>query len=281
MSNPDPNVFAQFMAQQAAQATPTPEQTTIPTPAVIAPTVNPALVDPTAAAQAAAYQAFLAQQQAPPVPAAPPGVDPAQYAAFLAAQQAPAAPVHAAPVTPVAAPAAAQFVAPPVNPYGTPSGGTDPFDDPAPPRPRGARLDDMAGRLLIIIPKGMDKGKSTEADGSVSSYDRMTADVVVLDGGPMPYGGKPNGRPPIPHDKVAEIPYRQTAMFISGTALISQARLAWEKRQRGEPGMVIGRLGWGEQPADPRFQAPWILLKATDADKDVARRYLATIDPFA
>lgn len=287
----DPNPFAAFMATQQQ----TPETVTTPAPVTVAPTTNPALVDPAAAQQAAQYAAWQAQQLAaqqaalaaaavpvappapPAAPALPPGVDPAMYAAFMAAQQA----AQVAPVT-VATPAPpAQFVQPPANPYGAPSGGTDPFDDPAPPRPRGPRLEEMSGRLLLVIPKGMDKGKGTDDKGNATEYDRMTADVIVLDGGPMAYGGKPTGRPPVPHDKVGQIPWREVGMYITGKAIISQARDAWAKRQRNEPGMVVGRLGYGEQPADPKFQAPWVLEKATPADKDIARAYLATIDPFA
>ena len=287
MTTPNP-----FLAYQQ------PSSETTPAPVSVSPTQNPATVSPTVADPAAQYAAFLAAQQvqaaaaqvapAPVAPPAPP-VDPA-YAAWLASQQATAAAPVAPPAPPVdpayAAFLASQqqppgFVPPAPMPGGAPSAGTDPFDDPAPPRPKGPRLDDMAGRLLLVIPKGMDKGKSTEADGTTSTYDRMTADVIVLDGPPMPYGGKPNGRPPTPHDRVAPIPHREVAMYVSAKAIISQAREAWEKRQRGEPGMVLGRLGYGEQPSDPKFQAPWVLDKATDADRAVARQYLATIDPFA
>lgn len=289
-----PNPFAAY--QQ-------PTSETTPPPVSVSATQNPATVSPTVADPAAQYAAWLASQQAPApapvVPAAPPVVP--AYAAWLASQQAPAAPVApSAPPAPPAAPAppayaaflasqqaapaaAAQFippVAPATNGAGAPVG-SDPFDDPAPPRPKGPRLDDMYGRLLIVIPKGMDKGKSTETDGTVSTYDRMSADVIVLDGQPMPYGGKPNGRPPTPHDRVAPIPHREMAMYISAKAIISQAREAWAKRQRGEPGMVLGRLAYGEQPSDPKFQAPWVLDRATDADRAIARAYLATIDPFA
>lgn len=279
------NPFAQY-------TNPVPNAT--PAPVTVAPTQNPATVSPSAADQAAQYQAFLAEQErirlaaaaqvapvAPPAPPAAPVMDP-QYAAFLAHQAAQQQAAQVAPVPPVATPAAlaAQFVQPPM-PAGTPaSGGTDPFDDPAPQRPKGPRLEEMYGRLLLIMPKGMDKGRGKDSEGKPTEYDRMTADVVILDGGPIAFGGDPNGRPPVPHNQVAQLPHRNAAMFISSGGLISQSRDAWAKRQRGEPGMVIGRLGVGEKK-DPRFQAPWILEKATDADKALARAYLATIDPFA
>lgn len=269
---------------------PAPTQETTPPPVTMNPTQNPATISPTVADPAAQYQAWLASQaaaaQVAPAPVAAPPVDPA-YAAFLASQQAapaaPAAPpVAAAPVDPqYAAWLASQQAAPTPNGATSPVG-TDPFDDPAPPRPKGPRLDDMYGRLLIVIPKGMDKATSTDDDGKKTEYDRMTADVIILDGpSPMPYGGQPNGRPPTPHDRVAPIPHREVGMYISAKAIISQSRDAWAKRQAGQPGMVLGRLNYGEKPANPKMSAPWVLDKATDADRVIARAYLATIDPFA
>lgn len=264
----------------AAYAQPT--TPTQPAPVTVAPTQNPATVSPSAADQAAAYQAFLAEQariqaQAAAAQAAPaaPVADP-QYAAFLLAQQQAQA-AGAAPMAPAAAP---QFLAPPPQPAAQPSGGTDPFDDPAPQRPKGPRLEEMYGRLILIMPKGMDKGKGTDSEGKPTEYDRMTADVVVLDGGPIAFGGDPGGRPPVPHDQVGQVPFRNVAMYISAKGIISQCREAYAKRQRNEPGMVIGRLTVGEKK-NPAHQAPWLLDKATDADKAIARQYLATIDPFA
>jgi hypothetical protein len=256
-------------------------------------------VSPGATDQAAQYAAFLAQQeqmrqqaaqaaqlaaQAPVAPTPTPAMDP-QYAAFLASQQPAAAPMQAAPVYPAAAPMMAppqapQFLAPPGMPAAPTSGGTDPFDDPAPQRPKGPRLEEMYGRLLIIIPKGMERVSGKDSDGKPNEYDRMTADVVVLDGGPIAFGGDPNGRPPVPHDQLAQVPHRNVAMFLSAKGIISQCRDAWAKRQRGEPGMVLGRLTVGERK-NPQHQPPWLLDKATEADRALGRAYTAAIDPFA
>lgn len=240
---------------------PAPETVTTPAPVTIPPTQNPATVDPGAAAQAAAFAAWQAEQAAKAAAAAAPPaapVDP-QYAAFLAAQAAQAA----APVAP-AAPAS-----------------NDPFDDPAPQRPRGPRPQELYGRLVLIIPKLVEKVPSQDEKAPAGTMvDRMTADVIVLDGGPLHYGGKPEKLPPIPHDKVAQIPFRQASMYVSAVGVISQCRDALAKRERGEPGMVVGRWMTGQQ-SDPRKQPPYLLEKATDADKALARQYLATVDPFA
>lgn len=192
--------------------------------------------------------------------------------------------------TPAPAPATTPAVAPatvaapvPAPPAATPGGDVDPFDDPAAQRPRGPRLREMYGRLLLVIPTKLEENRPTQfknPDGTVQTQDRMTADVVVLDGPPINYGGRPEEIPPIPHDKVGEIPFRQRAMFISAAGLISQCREALAKKvSQGRPGMVLGRLTKGQDTG--KGNPPWILTPATDADKAIGRSYLQTVDPFA
>lgn len=156
---------------------------------------------------------------------------------------------------------------------------SDPFGDPAPQAPRGPRLQEMAGRLILITPKLVERVLSRDPARAGQYDNRMTCDVVILDGGPVNYGGKPEGRPPTQHDKVAQVPHRNRDMYVSSVGLVSQSREALEKRQKGEPGMVLGRLGYGEQ-SDPTKSAPWLLIPATEADRVLARAYLATVDPF-
>lgn len=158
-------------------------------------------------------------------------------------------------------------------------GGADPFanSDPAPQAARGPRLRDIYGRLLILIPHKVETvpnrlGKPGE------TQDRMTADVIVLDGGTLHYGGKPEEMPPVPHDKVAQAPVKFDRMFISSVSLISQARNALEARRTGKPGMVLGRLGKGEDTG--KGNPPWLLAKATEEDKTLGRAWLASNDPF-
>lgn len=109
----------------------------------------------------------------------------------------------------------------------------------------------------------------------------MTADVIILDGGPIAFGGAPEDVPPRPHTQTAQVPHKNTRMFVSAVGLISQCREALaKKRDTGVPGMVLGRLGVGEAK-DPGQNAPYILTPPTDADKAIARQYLAAQDPFA
>lgn len=160
-----------------------------------------------------------------------------------------------------------------------PFGGADPFGDPAPQAPRGPRLRDMYGRLLLIIPIKLEEGLPNRLQAG-TTQDRLTADVIVLDGGPISFGGRPEAQPPVPHDKTEATPRKSPRMFISAVGLISQCREALAKRLRGEPGMVLGRLSTGTAKEQGQ-NAPYLLIPATDADKAIARQYLASVDPFA
>jgi hypothetical protein len=189
----------------------------------------------------------------------------------------PAAPV-AAPPAPVAAPAAPAPAAPaaPTATYDN----SDPFDAPAPQEPKGPRIRDLYGRLLLIVPRKLEENiPNTREAGKFQ--DRMTADVVVLDGGTLHFGGTPEKTPPTPHTKTVELPYKRPRMYISAVGVISQCRVALAKIvTEGKPGMVLGRLGVGEAK-DATSNAPYLLTLPTDADKQIARAYLANVDPFA
>lgn len=189
------------------------------------------------------------------------------------------APAIAAPFTPAAAPVAPVAMAP-VAPVAQPYGGDDPFSGPAPQAPRGPRLRDMYGRLILLVPHKLEEGIPNRLGPAGSVQDRLTADVVVLDGGPIAFGGAPEKVPPRPHDKSAAVPHKNARMFISSVGLISQCREAIAKKvTQGQPGMVLGRLGVGEAKGEQA--PPYLLTPPTDADKAVARQYLANVDPFA
>jgi hypothetical protein len=138
----------------------------------------------------------------------------------------------------------------------------------------------MYGRLLLILPRKLEEGLPNRLGPAGSTQDRMTADVIVLDGGPIAYGGAPEKVPPRPHDKSATVPHKNPRMFISSVGLISQCRDALAKKvTTGQPGMVLGRLAVGEAKGDQA--PPYLLTPPTEQDKQVARQYLATVDPFA
>ena len=180
---------------------------------------------------------------------------------------------------PVAIPVAAPVTQPVPDAVAQPFDGGDPFDAPAPQAARGPRVRDMYGRLLLIIPHKLEEGVPNKMDAG-KLQDRMTADVVILDGGPIAFGGAPEKVPPRPHTQQANVPLKNTRQYISSVGLISQCRDALAKKVRtGQPGMVLGRLNVGEAKGDQA--PPYLLTPATDADKAIARAYLATVDPFA
>lgn len=167
----------------------------------------------------------------------------------------------------------------PARPAADPYSGQDPFSGPAPQQPRGPRVRDMYGRLLLVIPHKLEDVPNRLQPGT--TQERMTADVIVLDGGPIAFGGRPEATPPVPHDKTAVIPHKIAKMFLSQRGLISQCREALAKKlTTGQPGMVLGRLAVGES-REVGQNAPYLLTPPTDADKQAARAYLATVDPFA
>jgi hypothetical protein len=193
----------------------------------------------------------------------------------------PVAPAQPAAVATLPPPAAITgvFVAPSTTPTAM-QGGEDPFGAPAPQLPRGPRVRDMYGRLLLITPRLVERVPNT-AEGAApgAMVDRMTADVVILDG-PCPYGGSPEKVPPVPHTKMADVPHRSAGMYISSVGLVSQCREALAKRAANQPGMVLGRLSVGVAKG-PTLNPPYLLTPATEADKVLARQFLASVDPFA
>lgn len=211
-------------------------------------------------------------QQTPPTPPAPqPPAPPAP--------QPPAPPAPQPPTQPAYGP-------PPAQPaYGPPPGQGQPgsgltaeqiasmLGDPAKQAPKGPRLEDLYNRLLIIVPKRLETVNNRLKPGT--TQDRLTANVIVLDGGVLHYGGNPNDRPPRPHDKVTDVPVRFVDMFISSVGLISQTREKLAERLAGTqsfPG-VLGRLGVGEKKGD--FKPPWLLFPVSDEERIWAGQVLA------
>lgn len=196
------------------------------------------------------------------------------------------APVIHASVSPDTMPA----MVPNTTPTGAPlthapdpfAGGDDPFAGPAPQQPRGPRLLDMYGRLLLLVPHLVETVPNRNPGAPAgATQQRMTADVIILDGGPCAYGGQPEKLGGAPHDKTASIPHKSPRMFVSSAGLVSQCREALAKRiTTGTPGMVLGRLKVGV-PKDSTQNPPYLLELPTDADKAIARQYLANVDPFA
>jgi hypothetical protein len=139
----------------------------------------------------------------------------------------------------------------------------DPFSD---ARSGFVKLEDLMGRLILVIPQGIEERPSrlpTARQGDM--YESITADVIVLDG-------------PIT-ELIEEVPMTVEGTFISGSVIVAQL-----KPKVKTQGMVLGRLG--QQPSQTKSFGPaWVLQPPTDADKVLARpaakAYQEQNDPFA
>ena len=188
----------------------------------------------------------------PPVPGyPPPGYPPVPGAYAAPAQTAPPA-QYAAPAAPGTMPGGDSFASPTrvVNVV----------------RPR--IMDFGVGRLLLIKPTKIERQvpAPTSAGEPVKLQDRLTADVVALDGPPFAYGGKPE-RDGTPHTHTATPPEEWPGLWLTQDLLVRQC-------EKMVGGMVLGRLVRG-QASDPKRNAPWRLDEPTEEDRVIARQYLA------
>ena len=94
-------------------------------------------------------------------------------------------------------------------------------------------------RLVAVIPMKIER--DVKAPGQGKTQDRITADVLIIDGGPITYGGRPWAHPPMPDTMVInQLPYLATNVWISNSVLVTQL-----ERKVGN-GIVVGRLYYGE-----------------------------------
>lgn len=166
---------------------------------------------------------------------------------FAAPAQTQAAPAGYAPA-PVPAPAAQPAQAAP--PEHAPAAGVttmkrDPFSDPAGPG-SGDRITDLVGELLLIKPLDISRQIKT----TIGEADAVRADVGILSGA--------------------------RAGEVSRGMLVFQRALFRDLEQSlNDPNaqFVLARLSIGE--AKGNKSAPYIFLTASDADKTLARQFLA------
>lgn len=133
---------------------------------------------------------------------------------------------------------------------GSKSKGGDEFGDPG--ERSSFKLADHEGALLLITPRSLEEGIET----SFGESDAIKADIVVLT--------KTNGK------RLAE-PIEESGALIFQRVVIGQLEDAIGKRR------VLGTVGRGV--AKKGQSAPFLIEKATDDDKAIARDYLNSIDP--
>lgn len=135
--------------------------------------------------------------------------------------------------------------APSTKPEKKAAGGGDPFGDPAGPG-SGERIADMVGSLLLVKPTEYIAEMTTRS----GTTDAVRADIAVLD-------------------------ETDDAGRIADGVLVFQMALKrdLEKIMDGPSTYLLGRLVMGE--AKQGKNAPYIFEMATDADKALARQFLA------
>jgi len=126
--------------------------------------------------------------------------------------------------------------------------GTDPFSNPS---AGGVKVTDFKGGLLLLTPTEYREDITT----AYGEKDAVVVDLVALDG---TESGEPEA-----HESV----------------MLFQGVLIGQTKGKVNKGMVLGRLGQ-RPPSKPGQNPAWALDDPNDADKQVARDYLAKLDPF-
>lgn len=154
------------------------------------------------------------------------------------------------------------------------------FVRPGPPPPPGQgnmpSVSDLQGRLLIIMPERIERqvpSKFTNNDGTVKLQDKLTATVVVLDGGPLQWGGTQPNSP----RQSANVPYVIKGLWIVQKGLVVQLEEALAMRLAGGPGLGLGRL-WKTGNAQ---NDPYVLAEPQQHEVEMYNQYVSQVNPFA
>lgn len=131
----------------------------------------------------------------------------------------------------------------------------NPFNAPAPVGGVRPRVADIAGRMVAFTPTALALNVPGIKAGTFQ--DRITTDVVVLDGGPLAFGGKPEKG--IPHTLVISTPCEFTGMYVSQTNMVGALRGSVGA------GVVLGRIVQGTTNVAGN-NPPWNLAPIDPAD---------------
>ena len=138
-----------------------------------------------------------------------------------------------------------------VNPFGdavappAPPAPGDEFGNPAPLGEKRPRIIDLQGRTVILIPDKIERVVNNLApkDAADKMQDRLTADLHVIDGGTIHYGGNPESDfEPKAHDLTAEPPYAIRRMWITNSPIVNGARNALDRTHRDFGKPIVGVL---------------------------------------
>lgn len=119
---------------------------------------------------------------------------------------------------------------------------------------------DMIGRVVVIRPTRLERDVQNPTEPG-KTQDRITADVLVLDGGPMEFGGNLARHKPL--TMTVPTPFLVKAMYISNTNIVKAV-----EEQVGR-GVVLGRITVGVA-SNPQQNPPFNLIKVDQSDPKYA-----------
>jgi hypothetical protein len=133
------------------------------------------------------------------------------------------------------------------------------------------RIADLRNRCVIVQPLSIARGVPGVQQGTVQ--DRITANVFVIDGGPLEFGGKPERY--VPHTLVVPTPYLAEGVYISQTNLVSQLSPSLPSPQNPQGGLVVGVITQGKA-SKAEHNPPWnlVTLEATDPRRHLSAQLL-------
>ena len=116
------------------------------------------------------------------------------------------------------------------------------------------KLSEHVGALLLITPKSLEEGIET----TFGEADAIKADIVIL----TTNKGKP----------LAEPVEESNALIFQRVVIGQLTDLIGNRRALGRISMGVAKKGQS---------APFLIDQPEESDKELARQYLATIDPFS
>lgn len=137
------------------------------------------------------------------------------------------------------------------------------------PRPK---LSDLVGRLILIRPTAFDKDVQAPGNDPSKKQDRITADIVVLDGGPLAFGGSmQQGRPNTHQDPAMPVGYK--GVFLSQKGIVAQLQGYLPSAQNPTGGRCLARVAMGTS-SQPGHNRPYRLEDPSAQDIATATGYL-------
>jgi hypothetical protein len=131
------------------------------------------------------------------------------------------------------------------------------FADPSAVGGTRPAMRDLVGRVVVIRPNRYEPTAPGVTPGS--TQERITADIMVVTGGPLQFGGNPGrGKP---NTLQAPAPYFATGVYISNTNIVAACKEFVGKS------VVLGRVAVGITNT-PGNNPPFNLLKVTPAEPE-------------